>query len=373
MNGNTGKKGFALVLVLVAVGVAVVLGFSYVRSTTVKLVSSNSLVAATRAKYLAESGLQHAMYVLWTNPAALNGSQANPLGPFNADGSGHSYVFYAVPDAQRTWTYVVVARATCGEVTQESGITVMVVPSYENVILDDEPVGYWRLGEDSGTTATDETGGIDGTYENDVTLGEDGAISNDPDDAGVTFDDISERIKIGPSDALYLTGDMSISMWVKVDSFPVAADTEMIFTLLADGKKEDTVRLAELSVTAGGDLAYRQDYYYGPSDKGEEKHTFQQADLLIDTWYNIVLTRDVSSNQVLLYIDGALVETYSYSRDPAGYPPATLYLGKYGIKGFDGQLDEPAIFDYVLTPQQIVTHNDTASTEALLTILSFDY
>src|SRR5205807_5108719 len=40
-------------------------------------------------------------------------------------------------------------------------------------------VGYWRLGESSGSVARDELGAHAGTYVNPVTLGQAGAISGD--------------------------------------------------------------------------------------------------------------------------------------------------------------------------------------------------
>jgi hypothetical protein len=48
--------------------------------------------------------------------------------------------------------------------------------SYQGEVLVDSPVGYWRLGETSGTIANDETANnLDGTYVNAPTLGVAGA------------------------------------------------------------------------------------------------------------------------------------------------------------------------------------------------------
>jgi len=124
MKRRYGRSGFALMLVMMVLAMAVVLGLSYVSSSSVKLASSNNLLQAARAKYLAESGIQHAIYVMQTNPALLDGSQASPLGPFYADDSSDSYIFYAVADDPIEGRFTLFAEATVGGITQRSWMTV---------------------------------------------------------------------------------------------------------------------------------------------------------------------------------------------------------------------------------------------------------
>jgi hypothetical protein len=47
--------------------------------------------------------------------------------------------------------------------------------TYGRVVLDDDPIGYWRLDEPGGKLARDETGVFDGTYSTGLTLGQPGA------------------------------------------------------------------------------------------------------------------------------------------------------------------------------------------------------
>ena len=50
--------------------------------------------------------------------------------------------------------------------------------AYASVVLGDTPTGYWRLGESSGTTASDASGnGLAATYNGGFTLGAGGALS----------------------------------------------------------------------------------------------------------------------------------------------------------------------------------------------------
>ena len=66
----------------------------------------------------------------------------------------------------------------------------------DDVIDSYNPVGFWRLGETSGTTAADETGTSNGTYTNGVTLGTSGPNANISDTAA-SFDGVDDQVVIG--------------------------------------------------------------------------------------------------------------------------------------------------------------------------------
>ncbi len=84
-------------LVLVLVAVATTLGISYALAASVRASSSANMAMAVRARYLAESGSQHAIYLLKHETATLQASTlANALGPFYVDGSSDSYKLFAV-------------------------------------------------------------------------------------------------------------------------------------------------------------------------------------------------------------------------------------------------------------------------------------
>ena len=68
---------------------------------------------------------------------------------------------------------------------------------YGDAVLADNPVGYWRLDETTGTTAADSKGTRPGTYANGVTLGQAGALPDTVDNraASVRW---RERLRHGP-------------------------------------------------------------------------------------------------------------------------------------------------------------------------------
>ncbi len=119
------QSGFSLILVLIVVAASVILGLGYLTSASIKLVCSDNMVKSGRAKYLAESGLQHAFYTLQSDSESLSdSSESSPIGPFFSDGTNDSYVFYAVPDTDIQGQYLLVAKATVGGITQTSSVTV---------------------------------------------------------------------------------------------------------------------------------------------------------------------------------------------------------------------------------------------------------
>ena len=114
------RSGFALMMVLAVLAMAVVVGLSYAMSASVKLASSQNLLQMAQAKYIAESGLQHAMYLLEVQPELLEGTTADdPLGPYYADATNASYILYAEPIASNPGEYAIYAEGTYGGVTQK--------------------------------------------------------------------------------------------------------------------------------------------------------------------------------------------------------------------------------------------------------------
>ena len=109
----------------------------------------------------------------------------------------------------------------------------------------DNPAGYWRLGEASGTTAFDETGnGNPGTYLQAVTLGVPGALATELNSAA-RFDGGSGRISVNDpaSGALDVdTGDFTIEAWVKT-----TLNGERVIV-----SKRDATRYWQVTVTDDG-------------------------------------------------------------------------------------------------------------------------
>ena len=216
----------------------------------------------------------------------------------------------------------------------EQQVWPVVPPTYRDVVLADNPLGYWRLGEQSGTVANDEIGNHPGTYMPPVTLGVQGAI-NDPDTA---------------IDLNGTTGFVNIPMTSSMD--PAAFSVEVWMNLRAStGYRTFAARWGTGNGwwwfgTVGTNFAL----YVGPSA------------LSIGTipvpmhWDHCVLTYD--DPQARLYVNGALAGTDTRAGiRSTGQLPITLGRQTTGTPyAWDGQLDEVAFYDYALSPQQVAAH-----------------
>ncbi|UCC22019.1 MAG: PEP-CTERM sorting domain-containing protein [Planctomycetota bacterium] len=231
--------------------------------------------------------------------------------------------------------------------------------AYVDVVDGLTPIAYWRLGESEGTTATDRSGNsLNGTYDG-PTLAVPGVIGSDSDTA-VDFDGINDQMTSVSSTLLCLTGDVSVSLWINPGSFPEAAGIrEPVFTIVADASGSGTAKMAEISFNQGGDPVYTHEY--GVDAGSQEQHVFSTGNLSTDTWYNLVVIRDVSESQVHLYINGGFHDTYNYTSQAEGYNSGTLYLGQYDTDKFHGTVDELAVFDYELSSQNVSDLYDAAN------------
>ena len=221
--------------------------------------------------------------------------------------------------------------------------------SYEEQVLVDDPVAYWKLDESSGTTAVDATGnGHDGTISN-VGLNQQNLITTGN---SANFDGASSRIDVSASPALALTGDVTVEAWLKMDQIPVDRYTILSYAGDLNFDTSDQNIQYELRIS-NGKLEYSHEF--GPGTNQIYESTFT---LFPNKTYHYVAVRDDSNKTVDFYIDGQKVDTYTYTNAPDGGEAASLSIGVSNGPFYflDGLLDEVAVYSHTLTPQQIQAH-----------------
>ena len=114
-------RGFALLLVMILVVSGVVLGFAYLSSASLKVTIANNYCQMSRARYLAESGLEHALFTLRFDPDAIENKL---LGPYYADDSSDYYYVYAQKAPESDGLYRLTAIAIVGGVQRSSSMTI---------------------------------------------------------------------------------------------------------------------------------------------------------------------------------------------------------------------------------------------------------
>ena len=241
---------------------------------------------------------------------------------------------------------------------------------YSDAVLADNPVGYWRFEETSGSTAADsangggaQQGAQDGTYVGGVTLGETSAFSSLGNAA--RFDGINDYVTLGNPAPLIITGDLTIEGWHLVTNSPTQGRLAIV-DATGTGELFSTNVLYQLHHPPDG-------LYFALHEYGAGLNELTQTDPAtapLGTWAHFALVRDVSANTWQFYVNGApLAGTHSFTNDPAGdgsHPSFDVSIGRRGgfnTGFFNGHLDEIAIYDKALTQSQIETHYNAAVPE----------
>jgi hypothetical protein len=227
---------------------------------------------------------------------------------------------------------------------------------YAEVILADEPMSYWRLGEETGTVAHDASGnGRDATYVGEPHLGRRGAIVSDPDTA-VGFDGIDDYAVWAPR-SIY-RGAYSVEAWVRT----IIADRSQTF-FSTRGMCPGTCRDYSFDIKLENFYGHgiRVDVGTGAYWLVTETFSFPWR---AGIYYHIVAV--ASTTGLAVFVDGDLIGQSPYADTPfLGGPERVAQIGVSnatgGVEWFKGLIDEVAVYGYPLTADQVAEHH-TAGT-----------
>ncbi|MEU7900871.1 LamG domain-containing protein [Nonomuraea sp. NPDC049152] len=252
-----------------------------------------------------------------------------------------------------TWTYTYdgdrltsvcapVAAPNCTSYGYGSG------SQYRSSVLNSDPFGYWRLGETTGTAATDlGTGAGNATYQA-VTLGEPGALTGTPDTS--TGFKAGAAVKLPANAVPHVADQMSVEAWFKTSASGV---------ILASGTTESS------GVAVGPMLYVGTDGKLRGSLGTVTTPITSTAAVNDDAWHHVVLT--VAGQNQTLFLDGQQAGTTTgqvttwrqYATVGNGVTnAATSPAVPAGTQAFplQGQVDEFALYGKPLTPAEIAGH-----------------
>lgn len=223
--------------------------------------------------------------------------------------------------------------------------------TYEEEILLDNPVGYWRLGESSGTTANDSSGnGLNGTY-NSVTLGTAGLISGDP-DTSVTFSGSPSRVDI-PDSALLDVTDLTLEAWIKTST------TGAVQHIVTRDRSATVIdRQFQFRLNSSGHL---QGIIFSSGGTVEVNFT-HAANIADGSKHHVGMSYNSTTFEAKLYLDGSNVETASGSNpiDNSIAHPLNIGVNQFDTGSYTqyytGVIDEVAIYDSVLGDSRMLDH-----------------
>jgi hypothetical protein len=141
--------------------------------------------------------------------------------------------------------------------------------------------------------------------------------------------------------------NLSISFWINFAAF--GTGYQYLWTSYVTGD------MGIFMDNTGSSTGYSQ--IRGNVYNGGSQYVYSQ-ELVISTWYHVVLTRSTSAGMVL-YINGTSVDTNSSTTQPAVYTAYNDSIGCYGYTPsgtrteFKGSIDQFRAFQSVLTPAQV--------------------
>jgi len=240
--------------------------------------------------------------------------------------------------------------------TLESADTINDQLTYYETVIADSPIGYWRHGESSGIAAVNEISSIDGTYTGTHALGAVGAISDDSNTA-VNFDGIDGHVgSVGSlSDFSFIqnTAIFSVECWAKMDD--LSTPNTFIANTPADSLRDKGVYFGHQSpgfITLQGVYQVSMQFVF-------RIYTASNAITDLDYHHYVGFADGINA---YIYIDGVLAASgpvgslstgdsshlMNFARYNYSFGPPSAYL--------EGDLDEVAIYNYALTPDQILNH-----------------
>jgi PKD repeat protein/glucose/arabinose dehydrogenase len=215
-------------------------------------------------------------------------------------------------------------------------------PTYPSTVKADAPVAYWRLGEDSGTTANDASGAArNGRYENSPHLGMNGALTGDPNGAA-GFVESGDRVRVGDDAATRLNGSFTIEFWAKLRSF-------------VDNYPGMVRKGSSASGQTGYLVFYGSDLRPNLKRAGVVRKVTASGALQAGKFRHYVAAYDAPTETLKWFVDGTLNSTWTAVSYPTNIDPSALYLGR-GDKYGDHVLDEIALYPNALSAGRVASH-----------------
>ena len=219
--------------------------------------------------------------------------------------------------------------------------------NYRAVILANNPIMYWRLGETSGTVAYDETANNrDAIISKKPLLKLPGAIKNDP-NTSIWFDGLDDAA--GWNATSSYSGSFTVEAWIRPAATGVPTD---FFGTRFPGEYS-----FDFKIMSGNQLS---------ADVGDGSRwliTGATARFVYSpgVWYYVAAV--VTPRGVALLANGKLLRFFSYGGTPLLFDSSHgVLIGESGPSGsqewFLGRIDEVAVYPRALSIQTIAAHHN---------------
>nr|WP_294895593.1 LamG-like jellyroll fold domain-containing protein [uncultured Pedobacter sp.] len=230
-------------------------------------------------------------------------------------------------------------------------------------------VGYYAFDETAadGTKITDSTTyqnhGVLGLNEDNTSIRIAGKVKNALDFATASND--IYVVSVPNQDQLYLDkSSFSVSFWMKADASLLPPDNNSSAYLLCKGSITKNASTGATGKRFDVEFKNKQIRFAIDDDVTKSELQYDATGIFNNTWVHAVIERDLSDNTLKLYINGNLAKSISSGATGGIGEASALVVGNIGELEFlaatnapapyKGQLDELKIFNYALTPQQVL-------------------
>ncbi len=253
-----------------------------------------------------------------------------------------------------TGNATVTVTAAGGGISRTSAFTLTVNATTPPPPPSTGPVGWWKLDENTGTSAADSSGsGNNGTLVNGPTWTA-GRLG-----AALAFDGINDNVTIPHSPSLALAGAFSMSAWVN----PAISTTNFKSVMV----KNYTHFFYASSKGYCGNGAV----LVGFVGSAGTKTACDRNPLPVNAWTHLAATNDGSV--LRLYRNGVMTSSAAVTGAPIA-STGTLQLGASRVSGesFKGKLDEARVYNRALSAAEVLALFNAAAPSGTVTDLNGD-
>lgn len=221
------------------------------------------------------------------------------------------------------------------------------------------PVGYWRLGESSGTTAdnAEGTAALDGTYTGSPILGAAGPSGIDGTAVNMNA---AGYVEVADNASLDITGALTLEAWVYLNT-SVTTDNRGVVGKF-QGRDAGGSAVNERSYLLYVDTSNRPVAVISTSGASSGNVTLSTSSTMsASAWYHLVFTFQPST-AMRLYVNGSEVAALTSGVPAAMYSGAapvwigTQFQPSNSAFFLPGRIDEAAIYPAALSATRILAH-----------------
>ncbi len=213
--------------------------------------------------------------------------------------------------------------------------------SYRDIVTQDQPISYWRLGETTGPATSDLMGANPGNAVNSPTFGQTGAILGDNDNAMTFASSSSQYVIAGPNGIPSGGQARSFEAWVRY-----ASGNGVIVGIN----------------TTTGQKYYVQDgkpFLFTDGINQANNLTVVEADSPpANVWSHVVFTLD-GANRWKYYLNGTMRRNGTFAINVNTGPTTSISIGQRldGYNGFfNGSIDDVSVYGFELSAAQVQNH-----------------